>query len=92
VARKKVQGFSALVIALVIAIPAAVGSILLLTIRFGFLSLVLLLVVAANSAGTLDGRSATISLSAYWRPPLLSLLVPDGIRIAVTTTGRSVFR
>ena len=38
-----------------------------------------------------DGQSATVSLSAYWRPPLLSLLVPEGIRIDVTSVARSVF-
>ena len=43
-------------------------------------------------AESVDGRSATVSLSCYWRPPLVSLLVPEGIRIDVTTVGRSVFR
>jgi uncharacterized membrane protein len=38
-----------------------------------------------------DGQSATVSLSAYWRPPLVSLLVPEGIRIDVTSVARSVF-
>ena len=42
-------------------------------------------------AETVDGRSATVELSAYWRPPVLSLLVPDGIRIEVTAVARSVF-
>lgn len=42
-------------------------------------------------AGSADGRSATVSLSAYWRPPLVSLLVPEGIRLEVTTVARSVF-
>jgi uncharacterized membrane protein len=42
-------------------------------------------------AETLDGRSATVELSAYWRPPLVSLLVPEGIRIEVTAVARSVF-
>ena len=42
-------------------------------------------------AETTDGRSATVSLSAYWRPPMLSLLVPEGLRIDVTAVGRSVF-
>lgn len=51
----------------------------------GFESLTL---VSANSV---DGRSATVELSTYWRPPLLSLLVPEGLRIQVTSVGRSVF-
>ncbi len=47
--------------------------------------------LAVERAETVDGRSATVSLSAYWRPPVLSLLVPDGFRIEVTAVGRSVF-
>ena len=42
-------------------------------------------------AETVDGRSATVELSAYWRPPVLSLLVPEGFRIEVTAVARSVF-
>ena len=38
-----------------------------------------------------DGRSATVELAAYWRPPVVSLLVPDGFRIEVTAVARSVF-
>jgi len=47
--------------------------------------------VAIDSAGSVDGRSATVTLSAYWRPPVLSLLVPEGFRIEVTAVARSVF-
>ena len=42
-------------------------------------------------AETVDGRSATVGLSAQWRPPVLTLLVPDGLRIEVTAVARSVF-
>jgi hypothetical protein len=42
-------------------------------------------------AGTLDGMSATVSLSAYWRPPILTVLLPEGIRVEVTSTARSAF-
>ena len=42
-------------------------------------------------AETVDGRSATVALSAYWRPPVLTLLVPEGLRIEVTAVARSVF-
>jgi uncharacterized membrane protein len=45
-------------------------------------------VLRAESA---DGESATVELSAEWRPPLVSLLVPDGIRIEATSMARSVF-
>jgi hypothetical protein len=44
-----------------------------------------------DRALTVDGRSATVTLSAYWRPPLVSLLVPEGIPIEVTAVARSVF-
>ncbi len=37
-----------------------------------------------------DGRSATVQLSAYWQPPVLTLLLPEGLRIDVTAVGRSV--
>lgn len=47
--------------------------------------------LALESAHTVDGRSATVTLSAYWRPPVVSLLVPDGIRIEVTALARSIF-
>ena len=42
-------------------------------------------------AETIDGLSATVSLSSYWRPPVVTLFVPEGIRIEVTSVGRSVF-
>ncbi|MBU1586613.1 MAG: hypothetical protein KKH51_01560 [Actinobacteria bacterium] len=42
-------------------------------------------------AETVDGRSATVELSAYWRPPVLTLFVPDGLRLEVTSVARSVF-
>ncbi len=42
-------------------------------------------------AETVDGRSATVSLSAHWRPPVLSVLMPDGLRLEVTAVARSVF-
>ena len=48
--------------------------------------------LTVERAESVDGRSATVALSAYWRPPLLSLLVPEGLRIDVTAVGRSVFR
>lgn len=42
-------------------------------------------------AESVDGRSATVELSAYWRPPMLTLLLPEGIRLDVTAVARSVF-
>jgi uncharacterized membrane protein len=42
-------------------------------------------------AVSVDGRSATVELSCYWAPPVLTLLVPKGFRIQVTSIARSVF-
>lgn len=42
-------------------------------------------------AVSVDGRSATVELSCYWSPPVLTLFVPKGIRIEVTSIARSVF-
>lgn len=47
--------------------------------------------LAVARADTVDGLSATVGLSAYWRPPIVSLLVPEGLRIEVEATARSVF-
>lgn len=44
-----------------------------------------------DSAESVDGRSATVSLSAQWYPPVLGPLLPEGIRIDVEATARSVF-
>ncbi|MCU1552237.1 MAG: hypothetical protein JWR36_2797 [Glaciihabitans sp.] len=44
-----------------------------------------------DRAVTVDGRSATVELSAYWSPPVVSLFVPNGFRITVTAVARSVF-
>jgi uncharacterized membrane protein len=44
-----------------------------------------------DRAESVDGRSATVTLSADWSPPVFSLLVPAGFRIEVTAVGRSVF-
>jgi hypothetical protein len=47
--------------------------------------------LSVERAVSADGRSATVELSAYWTPPVLSLLVPKGFRIQVTSVARSVF-
>jgi hypothetical protein len=39
-----------------------------------------------------DGRSATVTLSAVWQPPVPIPFVPDGIRIQATATARAVLR
>jgi uncharacterized membrane protein len=40
---------------------------------------------------SVDGRSATVELSCYWAPPVLTLFIPKGFRIQVTSIARSVF-
>lgn len=55
----------------------------------------------ARAGGELDGlrvdgasadvRSATVTVSSAWRPPVVSLLLPESIRIDVTSTARAVF-
>jgi len=47
--------------------------------------------LSVEQATSLDASSATVSLSAYWRPPFVSLLVPEGVRIDVTANARSIF-
>jgi uncharacterized membrane protein len=42
-------------------------------------------------AESIDGRSATVVLSSYWRPPVVGMLLPEGLRIEVQSTARSVF-
>ncbi|WP_210479178.1 pilus assembly protein TadG-related protein [Naasia sp. SYSU D00948] len=45
-----------------------------------------------EGAGSPDGTSAEVTLSAVWRPPLGSPLLPEGIRISVTSTARTALR
>ncbi|MET0726267.1 MAG: pilus assembly protein TadG-related protein [Leifsonia sp.] len=47
--------------------------------------------LAVESAASPDGRSADVRISAWWRPPVVSVLLPDGIRLEVESTARSVF-
>ncbi|MER3389475.1 MAG: pilus assembly protein TadG-related protein [Microcella sp.] len=47
--------------------------------------------VTLESASTPDGLSARVTLSSYWRPPMLTLFVAEGLRLEVTATARSVF-
>ena len=43
-----------------------------------------------DRASSVDGASATVELSAYWRPPVITVFVPQGIRLEVTAVARSV--
>ena len=47
--------------------------------------------LALTRADTVDGQSATITVQAWWRPPVLTLFVPDGVPVQVTAVARSVF-
>lgn len=47
--------------------------------------------VTITEASTRDGRSATVGLTAVWHPPVISLLMPDGLEVSVSSTARSVF-
>ena len=42
-------------------------------------------------ATTVDGLSATVTVSSVWRPPVVTIFVPEGLRIEATATARSVF-
>lgn len=42
-------------------------------------------------AQSLDAQTAEVTVAAVWRPPIVSLLLPDGIPLDVTVTARSVF-
>lgn len=44
------------------------------------------------SAESPDGSSARVHLSADWHPPLVSLFVPDGVRLDATGTSRTALR
>ena len=48
--------------------------------------------LAIVAAGTDDSRSATVTVSAMWRPPIVIWLVPDGLRLEATSTARVVLR
>ncbi|MGY6497418.1 MAG: hypothetical protein ACXIUP_04235 [Microcella sp.] len=44
------------------------------------------------AARTPDGVSSEVTLEAAWRPPVVTLFVPDGVTLAVTATARSVLQ
>lgn len=47
--------------------------------------------VALIDVRTADSETAVVVLGTRWRPPALRWMLPDGIRIEVTVTARSVF-
>lgn len=44
------------------------------------------------SAGTPDGLSARVTVQTRWRPPVLTLFVPDGFTLEATATSRTALR
>jgi hypothetical protein len=44
-----------------------------------------------DEATTLDGRSARVTVSAIWRPPVITVFVPEGLRVDATAVSRTVF-
>jgi uncharacterized membrane protein len=46
-------------------------------------------VVSARAPG---GDAARVTLSAAWHPPLVSVFVPDGVRLEATATSRTALR
>jgi len=47
--------------------------------------------LVVERATTVDGESATVTVSAIWHPPVVTVFVPDGLRIDATAVARSVF-
>lgn len=43
-------------------------------------------------ASSPDGVSARATISTLWRPPVLTLFVPDGVALEATATSRTVLR
>jgi hypothetical protein len=66
-------------------VQAAVGEYLASAAADGFDAL------RAERVSTVDGRSATVTLSATWHPPVVSIFVPEGIQLVVTSSARSIF-
>ena len=44
------------------------------------------------SAATPDGVSARVTVGVTWRPPILTLFVPDGVALQATATSRTALR
>jgi uncharacterized membrane protein len=44
------------------------------------------------SAGSPDGVSARVTVAGSWRPPVLTLFVPDGVALEATATSRTALR
>jgi uncharacterized membrane protein len=47
--------------------------------------------LALEEATSRDGESATVTVSSIWRPPIVTVFFPEGLRIEATATARAVF-
>ena len=47
---------------------------------------------AIVSAGSPDGVSSRVTVAGVWHPPVVTLFVPDGVRLESTATSRTVLR
>lgn len=47
---------------------------------------------AVVDAETPDGRSARVTVTTRWRPPVTTLFVPEGVRLEATATSRTALR
>jgi hypothetical protein len=47
--------------------------------------------LSLDEATTPDGSSARVTVSAIWRPPVVTAFVPEGLRINATAVSRTVF-
>lgn len=45
-----------------------------------------------SRAFTADGVSATVELSSQWVPPVISMFMPDGITLRVSSTSRTMWQ
>ena len=45
-----------------------------------------------SDAGTPDGVSARVTVADTWRPPIITLFVPDGVALEATATSRTALR
>jgi uncharacterized membrane protein len=48
--------------------------------------------VTLESASSPDGHSSRVTVAITWSPPLMSLFVPDGVRLEATGTSRTALR
>lgn len=44
------------------------------------------------SATSPDGSSARVTVTATWHPPVVTVFVPDGVRLEATATSRTALR